>query len=349
MFVKSLLIPILILACSIDLLSQKTFLTKLDSTKSNHLKLILSELNSNEKILKKIKGSNVLIVPFLELNASSNIHERKAVSSISFNKIHKSYDVTLDSIVYVIPTTLTTKGTTIVHHIADTKNSIDDVYYPMVKFCSKFSKDIFLLSLRKQGFSDFAPSDFAIVYVSNNKLKFVDRSLRIYNGLEEYVNHKYGSMEKFREIIMRDSIKSKIYHEMNIENCKKFFKKDYKFIIDKFPKDSSTCINLFLNRLDSFTKTSKFQILKIKNELFNDSSYWYSSIFDEDFDIKSKRLIKQVLTYKQYSSYEWNLDIYNNLKVYIWNKLRYYYENENLIILDDDDIYFKSLFLKLNR
>ena len=234
----------------------------------------------------------------------------------------------------------------------------------MITTVEKFSNDLFFVKFEN---SERGGGILSIVgFIDDDgRLKFVDSGLHLFNTLTDVIISKYGSIDKYFEIIQEEDIKGEMSKKFlkaykkggnqkeRIESLSNIIANDYDLVSRYVPKDTAKVISLFANEIVTILKLTIDQkkLLKMglvstleqkEGQIFCPKYFGVSGI--KFYEINIYPILNSILTKEQFFNY------YKQRKLNEWlankalNSLIDYYFFTQKMTSEECEIKIKSIF-----
>lgn len=310
--------------------AQSDFLTDIQAHKQVIKNLVLYKIKKEASAYgAEPSRTDIVVTPVCRFRATSKLSlvmEPLKHFTVYADTAILAYELVFDQKLYGLPMTRFIQGP-VLSDINDDKRQLSyNSQLKMVKQAMQFSQDIFFVDF----WSQEAPGNYPIAYLENKTVKIVDKDLNLYSSIEEFILKIYGSVEKYIEMSIEDSIKKEASKNISsILYCKNMLKSDYHYWEVYRKTDTSQIVYLFIKEITSFANLTESQATLLKNKLMalflTPKTIKYNCPVDISLlnrDITS--LVKGILTEEQYSNYKKNVSRKNTLKLLSVNKLQEY-------------------------
>ncbi len=317
---------------------QNAFLNGLNDYKQ-HLHVQLIQFSHKDSSIKKTlaKTDSIIIIPYCRYNGGYIFSPR---ADNKYNLLQ--LDTTFRSIayylywsnraLYVIPNAREFSDSGFVQ-----KGDYDSDYgeIPMVNFGQHYSQNLFninMLARERLGIYTFG-------FIDNDEIKLIgsdfnerrkDFDYSEYENICDYLNHKYGSIEKYAEMAQTDEkIRSLDRLITTMEDCKKLMRASYRQWEVDFPMDTAHILSLFFNEMDSLISLRPSQLIMLKKKIIESiKEPGYTDFPNGEFTLMGgdiTDIIYSALTREQYSQYQQRAGLLYGLWTRAYNKLEYFY------------------------
>ena len=179
-----------------------------------------------------------------------------------------------------------------------------------------------------------------------NQVKCIDHDTKEYRSINDFILKRYGSVEKYIEMCIEDTLRSALFKKMTLEDCKKIFRNDYVYWERYLPLDTTGILNAFVEEVDSFAQLqphqSTFLIKRLKEDVRTGASLidcrYEFSLLQKDIT----HTMNMTLTDEQLSRYRKYLRLKGWLQGQAMYKLESYYLGERKIPIEKEDEIFKK-------
>jgi len=136
----------------------------------------------------------------------------------------------------------------------------------MIEYALKYSKNPFFICFLKDeiGFRD------VIGYFNKGTISYVDKDLHRYASTQEIITSRYGSLQKYVELVDDYKEKQKLFANLksdNIEDLKNILRNDYLQWSLEFPSDTVKILDLFMSEIDCIAILTPQQHLLLKSKI----------------------------------------------------------------------------------
>ena len=263
---------------------------------------IIGELDKNSELKRNLpKNFEIVIVPscYISVNQSinkesSDVNDFIIDSTLGYGVI-KSQDKVL-----AVASKISTSYSFLDNELI--KPQIK--FLEMIKFSMQYSDNPFFVYF----FNDEKYWNDVIGFYSDGNISFIDENFHIYSDIKEIIKSRYGSVEKYLEIVEDTRYKEQLKNKIkNIEEAKAIVKNDYVQWENEFPLDTLEVFNLFITEMDSIVKLSVEQKALIKQKVIDRirkyqlRTYARCGIpfYNEDITYE----VKSILTKNQFEKY----------------------------------------------
>lgn len=147
-----------------------------------------------------------------------------------------------------------------------------------------------------------------IGFFRNGKISFIDENFHMYSDIKGIIKYRYGSFEKYLELIKDSKSKEQLRSKIaDLKEAKAIVKNDYVHWKNEFPQDTIGVFNLFITEMNSITKLTAEQKALIQIKIIDRIRKYQLKIYSgfgipfygEDVSYE----VKSVLTKNQFNKY----------------------------------------------
>jgi|GEM_PF-2555587 len=303
---------------------------------------VLHIVNADIAHFHEYKINDIAVAPYYQVTYKTDINLSDSLSflypdsTIFFGLIHKNDIAT--GIVKRLDNSKTGFFVKLIDSLAP-QNVNDLKKIRMVEYAKKYSNNLFFIKLLLRGNEEgsFSPLGFQ----TKNSTQFIDTNLHVYSNLSDLINNRYGSMEKYLELLSDENEISNLTknffsnEKKRIEYCKEILRKDYKTATEYCAGDTEKVIRLFIVEADSLLRLNSYQRIILKSKLFSclikkehcpKYQGQYDGVFFYGYDIS--KLLKSVFTRNQYAEYFYKREMLESIAVQAGEFLNDFYMNK---------------------
>jgi hypothetical protein len=173
---------------------------------------------------------------------------------------------------------------------------------PMIQTAQKYSRLYFYLKLLNRD----AEGNVPLAFLDHGAIHLIDRDLNIYSSIKDFIEIKYGCVDKYLEMVEDDETRIRLSKNMSANEAKAIFRNDFVLWWRHHPTDTLGVLNRFLDQMDSIVKMQSGQRKLLEFKIKNDIGMFPTCTCSGGivlFDRYASSLILTVLTDNQYIRY----------------------------------------------
>jgi len=295
-------------------LAQNTFEKDLKTCKDD-IKGRIVPLLKNETLYNGITPTNIsiLVIPFCVFRPDKIKNEDLARFSItidtSFKMTNDSFSMTNEllywnHILYSLP--MPRRGweesnfTSIEYSDWQFMKGRPDI--TMIDTAQKYSKNCFYLKLLSRD----AEGNVPLAFVDHGEIHLIDRGLNVYSSIKEFINTKYGCVDKYLEMVKNDENRIRLSKYMSVDKAKAILRSDFVLWWDHHREDTLGVLTRFFNQMDSMVHLKAEQRKLLESKINNDITAYLPCTCSSEIVLMGRdlrTLILSVLTDDQYIKY----------------------------------------------